>query len=152
MKKMKVITIAAALTLSATMAFAGPHGGDKGFGGGKGRGHRGGFMSQRLAEKLNLTDAQKSQIQAIQKGFRENNAQAFENAKVLRQQVREARQANDTARLESLKPAMEAQRTQFQQLREAQKQQILAVLTAEQRAQLEALKAERKQRRGGQQQ
>ena len=148
MKKLKVITLAAALTLSATMAVAAPHGGGKG---GHGRGHRGGFLNQRLAEKLNLTDAQKSQIQAIQKGFRENNAQAFENAKVLRQQVREARQANDTAKLESLKPAMEAQRTQFQQLREAQKQQVLAVLTAEQRAQLEALKAERKQRRGAQQ-
>jgi Spy/CpxP family protein refolding chaperone len=151
MKKMKVITIAAALTLSATMAFAGPREGGKGFGGGKGRGHRGGFMSQRLAEKLNLTDAQKQQIQAIQKGFRDNNAQAFENAKVLRQQVREARQANDTAKLESLEPALEAQRTQFQQLREANKQAILAVLTAEQRAQLDALKAERKQRRGEQQ-
>lgn len=145
MKKMKVITIAAALTFSATLAVAAPHAGGKGFG--KGRAHRGGVMSQRMAEKLNLTDAQKQQIQAIQKGFRENNAQAFENAKVLRQQVREARQANDTARLESLKPALEAQRTQFQQLREANKQAILAVLTAEQRAQLEAFKAERKQRR-----
>ena len=147
MKKLKVITIAAALTLSATIAVAAPHGGGKG---GHGRGHRGGFMSQHMAEKLNLTDAQKAQIQAIQKGFREQNAQTFENAKELRKQVREARQANDTAKLESLKPAMEAQRTQFQQLREANKQQILAVLTAEQRAQLEALKAERKQRRGEQ--
>ena len=145
MKKMKIITIAAALTLSATMAVAAPHGGGKG---GHGRGgHRGGILNQRMAEKLNLTDAQKQQIEAINKGFRENNKAVFESARDLRQEFREAKRANDTAKLESLKPAMEAQRTQFQQLREANKQQILAVLTAEQRAQLETLKAERKQRR-----
>ena len=152
MKKAKIITMAAALTLSATMAVAAPHGGGKGgkFGG-HGRGHRGAALSPRLAEKLNLTDAQKQQLEAIQKGFRDNNAQTFANAKELRKQFREAKQANDTAKLESLKPALEAQRTQFRQLREARQQQILAVLTAEQRAQLEAFKAERKQRRSEQQ-
>ena len=151
MKKAKIITMAAALTLSATMAVAAPHGGKGGKLGGHGRGHRGAALSARLAEKLNLTDAQKQQLEAIHKGFRDNNAQAFANAKELRKQFREARQANDTAKLESLKPALEAQRTQFRQLREARQQQILAILTAEQRAQLEAFKAERKQRRGEQQ-
>ncbi|HUR81813.1 MAG TPA: Spy/CpxP family protein refolding chaperone [Thermoanaerobaculia bacterium] len=145
MNKTKLITIAAAVTLSATMAFAAPHQGGRG--GRHGRGGRDGFMSQRLAEKLNLTDAQKNQIREIEKGFRAQNKATFEGSRTLFQEFREARKANDTARLEALKPQMEAQRTQMQQLREANRQQILAVLTAEQRAQLETLKAERKQRR-----
>lgn len=141
MNKTKWVTMAAALTLSATMAVAAPHGGH-------GRGHRGAFLGARLAEKLNLTDAQKTQIREIQKGFRAQNQAAFESSRELRQQFREAKKANDTARLESLKPSLEAQRTQMRQLREALQAQIVAVLTPEQRAQLETLKAERKQRRG----
>ncbi len=147
MNKTKLITMAAAVTLSATMAFAAPHEGGKVRGHGGRGGQRGGFMSQRLAEKLNLTDAQKQQIREIQKGFREQNKATFEGARTLHQELRAARQANDTAKLEALKPQLEAQRTQMKQLHEANRQQILAVLTAEQRAQLETLKAERKQRR-----
>ena len=146
MKKTRIIMMAAALTLSATTMFA--HEGGKMRGHGGRGGHRGGFMSQRLAEKLNLTDAQKAQIQEISKGFREQNRATFEQARELREQARTARKANDTAALEALKPQLEAQRTQMKQLREAHHQQILAVLTAEQRAQLESMKAERKQRRG----
>ncbi|HVE70164.1 MAG TPA: Spy/CpxP family protein refolding chaperone [Thermoanaerobaculia bacterium] len=147
MKNTRIIMMAAALMLTATVAFG--HEGGKGRGdrGGRG-GHRGGFMSQRLAEKLNLTDAQKAQIQEISKGFREQNRATFEGSRDLRQEARAARKANDTAKLEALKPQLEAQRTQMQQLREAHQQQILAVLTAEQRAQLETMKSERKQRRG----
>ena len=143
MKKTGIITMAAALTLTATVAFG--HQGGKGRGGRDG--HRG-FMSQRLAEKLNLTDAQKAQIKEISKGFHEQNRATFEGSRDLREQVREARNANDTAKLEALRPQIEAQRTQMQQLREAHKQQILAVLTAEQRAQIETMKSERSGRRG----
>jgi protein CpxP len=146
MKTTRIITMAAVLTLTSTLAFA--HEGGKGRGGHGGRGQRGGFMSQKLAEKLNLTDAQKTQIAAISKGFREQNRATFEGSRDLRQQFREARKANDTAKLEALKPQLERQRTELQQLREAHKQQVLAVLTAEQRAQLETLKSERKERRG----
>lgn len=146
MKKTKWMTMAAVVTLSASLAFAAPHEGFKGKGGKRGR--HGAEFGQRMAEKLNLTDAQKQQIEAINKGFRENNKAAFEGARELRQQFREARKANDTAKLDALKPQMEAQRTQMKQLREAHQAQILAVLTPEQRTQWEALKAEREARRG----
>ena len=142
MKSTKWITMAAALTLSATMAVAAPHGGGK-------HHKRGGeMMGPRVAEKLNLTDAQKQQIRDLQKSFREQNKATFENARETRKAFREAKKANDTARIEQLKPAMEAQRAEFKQLRDAHRQQFLSILTPEQRTQFEALKAEREQRRG----
>lgn len=144
MKTTKWMTMAAVVTLSATLAIAAPHDGMKG--GRHGR-HGGGF-GQRMAEKLNLTDAQKQQMRDLQKSFRENNKQVFENAKALHQEFRAAKEAGDTARLESLKPQMEAQRAQMKQLHDAQQAKIATILTPEQRTQWEAMKAEREQRRG----
>ncbi|HEV7238390.1 MAG TPA: Spy/CpxP family protein refolding chaperone [Thermoanaerobaculia bacterium] len=144
MKTTKWITMAAVVTLTASLAFAAPHGGGHG---GK-RGRHGHEFGERMAAKLNLTDAQKQQIRDMQQSFRDKNKAVFENAAALRDDFREAKKAGDTAKLESLKPAMEAQREQMKQLRDAQRQQILTVLTPEQRTQWEALKAEREQRRG----
>jgi periplasmic protein CpxP/Spy len=145
MRKTKWMTMAAVMTLSASLAFAAPH---DGFGKGGKRGRHGGQMfGQRMAEKLNLTDAQKQQIRDLNKSFRQNNKQVFENAKALRKELRAAREANDTAKLESLKPQMETQRAQMKQLHDAQQARIVSLLTAEQRTQWEALKAERQQRR-----
>ncbi len=144
MRTTKWMTMAAVVTLSASLAFAAPHEGGKR--GRHGR-HGGAELGERMATKLNLTDAQKQQIRAISEGFRANNKVAFENARTLRSEFREAKKANDTAKLEALKPQLEAQRTQMRQLREAHQAQIVAVLTPEQRTQWEALKAEREQRR-----
>ena len=146
MNKMKWMTMAAAVTLTASLAFAAPH---DGFGrGGKRGGHGGrGEFGERMAAKLNLTDAQKTQIRELNQSFRENNKAFFESAHALRMQFREAKKANDTAKLDSLKPQLDAQRAQMEQLHEAQRAKINAVLTPEQRAQLEAMKAERRQRR-----
>jgi protein CpxP len=140
----KIFTAAAVLALSASLAVAAPHGNRKGFGGhGKGRGEFG----ARFAEKLNLTDAQKSQMRDLNKGFREQNKAFFEQVRQTRQDLRAAKQANDTARVDALKGTAEAQRTQMKQLHDTQKQRILSVLTPEQRQQYEALKADRAARR-----
>lgn len=145
MKTTKWMTMAAVVTLSASLAFAAPHQGGK-FGGK--RGHRGQEFGARMAAKLNLTDVQQQQIRDLNKSFRENNKAVFESARALRKEFREARRADDTAKLESLEPQLDAQRTQMKQLRDAHRTQILSVLTPEQRAQFDALKAEREQRRG----
>jgi Spy/CpxP family protein refolding chaperone len=139
------MTMAAVVTLSASLVFAAPHDGAKG--GKHGRGGRGGEFSQRMAEKLNLTNAQKQQIKDLNTSFRDNNKAFFDNAQNLRQQFRAAKEANDTAKLESLKPQMEAQHAQMKQLHEAQQAKFVSILTAEQRTQWEALKAQREQRR-----
>jgi Spy/CpxP family protein refolding chaperone len=149
MKKSKWITMAAVMTFSASLAFAAPHPGDGQGRGRAGRHGRGGELGQRFVAKLNLTDAQQQQIRTINESFKARHEAFFQSSKATREQVRAARKANDTAKLESLKPAMEAQRAQFKQIREAKMQQILAVLTPEQKAQFESMKAQRMERRGG---
>ena len=140
----KWFTAAAVLTLSSTLAFAAPH---EGRGGKHGRGRHGGDVAERMATKLNLTDAQKQQIKDAQQSFRENNKAFFESTRETRRQIREAKEAGDTARLESLKATAKSQHEQMKQLRDAQMQRIEALLTTEQRAQWQALKAERDARR-----
>ena len=147
----KVMTAAVGiLTLGATLAFAAPPEGRGGFGEhGGGRGHhgrRGGAGMDRMAEKLSLSDAQKEQITAIRKANREQNRTFFDAARSTREEMRAARKANDTAKLESLKATMQSQREQMKQIHQGVERQIASVLTADQRAKLEAMKAERAQR------
>jgi len=142
----KWFTAAAVLALSGTLAFAAPHEG-QGRGGKHGRGGRHGGFGEHLAQKLNLTDAQKQQIKDVQQNFRNENKAFFESARDTRRQMHDAREAGDTARLESLKATAQSQRAQMKQLRDAQMQRIEAVLTIEQRAQWQALKAEREAKR-----
>jgi protein CpxP len=140
--KKKWLTAAAVMALSTSIAFAAPHEGKFG-----GHGRRGQMFGKRMAEKLNLSDAQKQQIKDIRKASYDANKPFFDGARDLRKQFHAAKEANDTAKIESLKPQMESQRAQFKQIREAEMTKILNVLTADQRAQFEALKAERKARR-----
>ena len=140
----KTITAAVAvLTLTASLAVAGP--------GREGRGHhgkRGGEFSEKLAEKLNLTDAQKQQVKALRESFRAENEPQRTQMRQLTTDLRAAKEANDTARAESLKAQIEAQRATFKQRADAQHQRLLAILTAEQRAQLEAMRAAHEGGRG----
>ena len=146
MNKNKWITMAAVVALSASMAVAAPHA-DKAGGkfGGK-RGH--GEFGARLAEKLNLTEAQKAQIKTIRDASRDQNMALFEQSRETFRQFRDAKQANDTARLQQLQPLLEQQRAQLKQVRESERQLIVAILTPQQRTQFEALKADREAHRG----
>ncbi len=142
----KWMTMAAVLTLSATLAVAAPGEGKAGKAGRHGR--HGGEFGQRFAQKLNLTDAQKAQVEQIRKNIKEQNQTFFTSSREAFQQFREAKKANDTAKVEALKPTVEAFRAQMQALRATERTQIMGVLTAEQRAQFEALQAEHKERAG----
>jgi Spy/CpxP family protein refolding chaperone len=139
--KKKTISAVAVLALGATLAFAGMHDGKEGKGGWEG--HRGGGFSETYAQKLNLTDAQKTQIADLDKNFRETNKALFEASHQTREQFKAAKTANDTAKLDALRPTMESQRAQMKQLRDAQDAKIKTILTPEQRAQFDTLKAER---------
>jgi len=140
--KRKLATAVAVLTLGAAVAIAAPHEGKWG----GGRHGRGGEMSQKLAEKLNLTDAQKEQIKAIQKETHQENAAFFQTMRQTREDFRAAKEANDTAKLDALKATFDSQRAQMKQIRDAENQRILGVLTPDQRTQFEQLKAEREAR------
>ena len=140
----KWFTAAAVVALSSTLAFAAPHEGGK-----RGRGGRGGHeFSERFAQKLNLSEAQKQQIKDAQTAFRNENKAFFEQARDTRRQLREAKEAGDTGRATQLEATAKSQHAQMKELRKAQHERILALLTPEQRTQWEALKAEREARRG----
>jgi periplasmic protein CpxP/Spy len=141
----KSIAALAVLTFSATLAVAAPEGGKGGFHGKRGKGH----MAERLAEKLNLTDAQKAQAKQLHEQFRTQNEPLFAAFKQTKTDLRAARQANDTARVDALEAALKTQKAQLKAARQAQHERFLSILTAEQKAQLEAMKAERGERRGG---
>lgn len=110
-------------------------------------GKRGGMRGRRMGggmgffRGIELTDAQKEQLKAI----REANKPTGEH-KALFDSIRETRKAGGTI--------SEEQKAQMKQLREAQvakmkgvHEQMLAILTPEQKAQLDAKKAEMNQKR-----
>jgi len=137
MKKSKWLIGVAVLTLGASLAVAAPHEG-------RGHGRHGkGAFSERFAQKLNLTDAQKQQVRDLHKSFREQNKAFFESSRQTMKDYRAAKKANDTARIDALKTQVESQRAQMQQLRAGLDTQIATILTPEQRTQWEQLKAER---------
>ena len=142
----KAISAVAVLALGATLAFAAPHDGKDG----QWEGHHGkrhhGMFGEKMAAKLNLTDAQKQQIKDMNKSFREANKTFFQSAHETHAAFHAAKEANDTAKLDSLKATMASQRAQMKQLHETQMAQVRTVLTPAQAAQLDALKAERQAR------
>lgn len=141
----KIAAVAAVAALTGTLAFAAPHeGGRRGHGGKHGKA----AFGARFAEKLALTDAQKQQIKDIHAATREQNKLFFDTAKANRNQARAARQAGDTATLNALKATLAADRARFKEIRKAEMEQVRAVLTEEQRAKFDAMKAEREARRG----
>lgn len=141
-KHMTWITAVAAVGLSATIAFAGTNGNWHG----QANGHRH-HQFARLATKLNLTDAQKAQWKDIRKASHEQNKAFFAEVRQTRQDFRAAKQANDQAKIDALKPTMQAQRQQMKQIRQANMQQFESILTPDQKAQLDALKAKWEARR-----
>lgn len=149
-KTHKIITAVAAFALSGTIAFAATQADGNGDGKawhGRGHGRHGHMMGARLAKKLNLTDAQKDQLKSERQAFREANKDFFAQVKATHQEARAAKEANDTAKLDALKATMESQRAHMKELRQQQEAQLLSVLTPDQRAQFDQLKAERKAKR-----
>ena len=138
MNSKKWIIGAAVLAVSASLAIAAPQAA-KEWGGH----HHRGLMSEKLAQKLNLTDAQKAQIKDLNKAFRQDNQAFLQSFRQTMEQARAAKKANDTAKLDALKPTIESQKAQMKQLRDAQETKVLSVLTPDQQAQYKALKAER---------
>jgi len=143
-KATKWIAAIGATGLTAALAVAGVTAAGDGHGE-----HRNGEarqeMQQKLAEKLNLTDAQKQQWDAIRKASREQNADAFAKSKQTMEAFRAARDANDQAKMDALKPAMQEQRAQMKQIRDAENAKLMTILNDQQKAQFTAMQAERAQ-------
>ncbi len=115
---MKRIAIAAVLLLITTFALA------------DGRAARG--NAHRKLTGLDLSDGQKAQIKQLQSQFREASREAFDSARDVSKEYREAKRAGDTAKMAALRPRVDAAREELKNLRKAQNEQIRALLTPEQ--------------------
>jgi Spy/CpxP family protein refolding chaperone len=107
---------------------------------------RGPALRGTVAQKLNLTDAQKAQIKQLHETNVQQNAQLFADVRARRQELHALKQANDP-RASDVKAQIRALRPQLEAARQQQHDAVINVLTAEQRAQLEQWKAERQSRR-----
>lgn len=112
----------------------------------QGRGHRG----SRALEQLELTEDQQAQIDTLRSGAEEATSDARSELSEVHQAMRSARSSDELN--ESAIEALDARADTARQIvRENQVRTriaILGVLTAEQRTELQALRAERGERRG----
>ena len=138
----QIITFAVAAVLSTGAAFSAQEQGQRG-----GRGDaQVARKAGRLANALNLTDAQKEQAKAIHQRHREANSGVRAQLKDLSTQIRAARQANNTAEAQRLAALREPLLAQAHQARQAQMAEFKALLTPEQQTKLEEMS---KSHRGG---
>lgn len=95
---------------------------------------------QAMFSQLNLTADQKAQIKAIREASRQQNQALFQSVHAKAAEYRQLRHANDP-KADAVKAELDALKPQVKAAREATHQQVLAVLTADQRAQLEQFRA-----------
>ena len=119
--------------------------------GGKGKfkrgfSHRNGF--ERLAKKLNLTDAQKEQAKQIMKSSKEKVKPLKESMKSIHQQLDAATADGqfDEARVQALATQQATNMAQMIVEKERTKSQFFAILTPEQQAQAKQLKEQMKEK------
>src|SRR5438046_941041 len=92
-------------------------------------------FTERYGAQLNLTDAQKKTIDELDAKFQKDNAEFLAAYMKTMTEVREARQANDQAKLDALKPKVDEQRAEMTKLRTAHEENIVKSFTDEQKAQ-----------------
>ncbi len=116
----------------------GRRGGDKGMRGGR---HGGDKMMLRALGQLNLSDAQKQQIRGISETYKTSTQTQREELRSLGMKKRDGIiTADEQTRFKEI-------RTQLKTSGEQMHNSVLAVLTAEKRAQLEQMKEEMKKRK-----
>jgi Spy/CpxP family protein refolding chaperone len=100
----------------------------------------------RYGEQLKLTDAQKKTIGDLDAKYQKDNAAFFEEAQKTMAEFRAARDANDQAKLDALKPKMDEQRATMTKLRTAHEDEIAKTFNDEQKAAWTKIKEEREAR------
>jgi len=115
-------------------------------GGGKRGAHGGGLFS-----RLNLTDDQKAKMKTIRETFATNNKPLMEQLRAKRQELRQASEGGTFNEALATQKLTEMAGLQAKLMGERFKldQEMQSVLTAEQKTQLDQLKAQFKDHRGG---
>src|SRR5258705_9312821 len=160
--KFKTLAIASlsAIALAGSIAVAqsvktdqdsgkGPRG-ERGGGWGERKDHGGRGMRGAFLEHLNLTDDQKAKIKQIRESYAERNKPLREQLHAKRQELRQAREGGTFNEALATQKLTEMAGLEAKLMGEQFKlhQETLSVLTAEQKAQLEQLKAQAKTRGG----
>lgn len=121
--------------------------------GGHGRGGRKGWGGMRggIFSQLNLTDDQKAKMKQIRESFAATNKPLHEQLRAKRQELRQANEGGTFNEALATQKLTEMAGLQAKLMGERMKlhQEMLTVLTAEQKAQLEQRKAQFKTREGG---
>jgi periplasmic protein CpxP/Spy len=121
---------------------------------GRGRGeHKRGFRGMRAGgsfRKLNLTEDQKARMKQIRQTFAQTNQPVRAQLRAKRQELRQASEGGTFNEALATQKLTEMASLEARLMGERFKlhQEMLSVLTAEQKAQLEQAKAQRKARRG----
>jgi Spy/CpxP family protein refolding chaperone len=140
MKKTIITTLAIAALTASAFAHEGQYGrGPRKLHRAEGR--------RALANVLDLSEAQKQQIRDVRKAAFQQSSALFESARAKRFELRQLREANDP-RAEAVRAELLAMHEQLRAARLATREKVRALLTAEQRAKLEAARADRQARRG----
>jgi periplasmic protein CpxP/Spy len=121
--------------------------------GGRGRGGRKGWGGMRggAFSQLNLTDDQKAKMKQIRESFAATNKPLHEQLRAKRQELRQANEGGTFNEALATQKLTEMAGLQAKLMGERIRlhQEMLSVLTAEQKAQLEQTKAQFKTREGG---
>ena len=114
-----------------------------------GRHHHGERGGARMAEALNLTDAQKEQAKAIREKYRTSSQDVRTQMRTLHDQLKTAREANNPAEVDRLNQQREALMANAKQTWTAQRNEFRAILTPEQQAKFDQFQENHKGRHGG---
>ncbi|MEO1560332.1 MAG: Spy/CpxP family protein refolding chaperone [Cyanobacteria bacterium J06632_19] len=99
--------------------------------------------------KLNLTDTQKTQMQAIKESARAQMREVLTPEQVQKLEAAKASGQNKRQVWRSLKDTLtDAQKAELKKIRESKKAEFEAILTDEQKAQMQEMKQMRQNRRG----
>jgi len=142
MLKKAIIAAGIVVVASASMLEAEPHRGRSGGQHGQRR-----EMANRMAEKLNLTTEQRSEIREIHKREREAGRGLRDSMREKGREYREL-ERNKDPRAEAVREELKAMKAQMKQSHEGVRSEVGRILTAEQRLQLEQMKEKRHERRG----
>ena len=154
--KFKIMAIASlsAVVLLASIAVAQKVKTERGEGDGQRREWRGGGKrgahGGRLFSRLNLTDDQKAKMKTIRETFATNNKPLMEQLRAKRQELRQASEGGTFNEALATQKLTEMAALQAKLMGERFKldQEMQSVLTAEQKTQLDQLKAQFKDHRG----
>ncbi len=146
--KKTIITVFAVLILSTSTAFAGPAHGRRGDRDGEGPGKRAEEHMTRMFDRLDLSEAQRTQIMQLRDQMRAEAAPQRDAMQETMQALRDARQSGDQARIDELSTKADEQRAEMDAMRESHHARLLEILTPEQQEQFKAMMDEHPGRGG----